>query len=66
MAHLNALDLLSPQPYPIARVGHVIAPTLRQAAALGHQTHTAYRTLLALHAAQLFAAHRLADPGAVA
>ena len=62
MAHLNALDLLSPQPYPIARVGHVIAPTLRQVAALGYETYNAYLSLLSLHAEQLFAASGLPIP----
>ena len=53
MAHLNALDLLSPEPYPIARVGHVIAPTLRQVAALGYDTYNAYLSLLSLRRDQL-------------
>ena len=50
MTRLNELDLLSPAPYPLARVGHVIAPTLRQVAALGYETYNAYLSLLSLHA----------------
>lgn len=52
-----------PAPYPLARVGHVIAPTLRQVAALGYETYNAYLSLLSLHAEQLFAASGLPDPG---
>ena len=63
MTRLNELDLLSPAPYPLARVGHVIAPTLRQVAALGYETYNAYLSLLSLHAEQLFAASGLPDPG---
>ena len=63
MTRLNELDLLSRTPYPLARVGHVIAPTLRQVAALGYETYNAYLSLLSLHAEQLFAASGLPDPG---
>lgn len=66
MTHLNALDLLSPEPYPIARVGHVIAPTLRQVAALGYETYNAYLSLLSLRGGQLFAASGLPGPDGAA
>lgn len=53
MTRLHALDLLSPEPYPLARVGHVRAPTLRQVAAIGYETYNAYLSLLSLRGGQI-------------
>ncbi len=53
MTRLHELDLLSPEPCPLARVGHVRAPTLRQVAAIGYETYNAYLSLLSLQSGQL-------------
>lgn len=53
MTRLHELDLLSPEPYPLARAGHVRAPTLRQIASIGYETYNAYLSLLSLRGGQL-------------
>lgn len=53
MTRLNALDLLSPAPYPLAQVGHVRSPALRQVASIGYETYNAYLSLLSLRDGQL-------------
>lgn len=53
MTRLHELDLLSPEPFPLARAGHIRAPTLRQIASIGYDTYNAYLSLLSLRRDQL-------------
>lgn len=53
MTPLHELDLLSPEPYPLAQIGHVCSPTLRQIASIGYEVYCAYLSLLSLRGDQL-------------
>lgn len=64
MTQLHELDLISPEPYPLAQVGHVRSPTLRQIASIGYEAYRTYLSLLSLRGDELAQAAGIAGSAA--